>query len=210
VTSEVLGLSDRNAPREIAERVVRHKGSKWTLVTDRVRLSDDEVVSRDVVVHPGAVGVVALDDDENVVLIQQYRHPVGADLWEIPAGLLDADDEAAWDAAQRELFEEAQLYADDWRLLIDLYSSPGMSSEVVRIYLARGLRDVPPAERHRQTEEERDMPVRRVPLGQACDWATKGQLHNAMAVAGLLAAERARSGAWQGLRDATTEWPAPR
>lgn len=210
MTDEGFPLSDRSVKREVSNRQVQHAGAKWSLVTDQVHLADDELVTRDVVVHPGAVGVLALDDDDNVILIRQYRHPMAAELWEIPAGLLDTDGEDPWDTARRELFEEAHLLADEWHLLIDLFSSPGMSSEIVRIYLARGLHDVPEGDRHIQTEEERDMPVRKVPLDLACDWAVQGRLHNAMAVAGLLAAERARTTDWVSLREPATDWPGSR
>ncbi len=170
------------------------------MVTDSVELDGDVVVERDVVVHPGAVGIVALDDDERVVLIRQYRHAVQAQLWELPAGLLDEPGEDPLVGAQRELFEEAHLRADSWDLLIDLYSSPGMSSEVIRIFLARDLHEVAEHERHEQVDEERDMPSVRVPLDVACDLAMRGRIHNAMAVAGLLATERARASGWAGLR----------
>ena len=81
-------------------------------------------------VHPGAVGVLALDEREQVVLVQQYRHPVAATFWELPAGLLDDDLNNPWATAQRELYEEAHLRANQWNLLLDLYASPGMSSEL--------------------------------------------------------------------------------
>jgi ADP-ribose pyrophosphatase len=206
VSEADLPVSDTPAAREVVEQAVRFEGAKWSLVTDVVRLPEDGDVVRDVVVHPGAVGVIAMDDDDHVVLIRQYRHPVVAELWELPAGLLDDDAETPLRAAQRELFEEAHLRATTWHVLIDLYTSPGMSSEVVRVYLARGLVDVPAAERHVQTEEERDMPSRRVRLDQACDLVLSGRLHNAMAAAGLLALERARSQQWAPLRPADAPW----
>lgn len=192
-------IADEVGPQEVLERVLRYQGKKWLLVTDRVQL-DDVVVDRDLVVHPGAVGIVALDSDEHVVMIRQYRHAVESQLWELPAGLLDEPGESTLAAAQRELFEEAHLRADSWDLLIDLYSSPGMSSEVIRVFLARDLHDVPEGERHEQVEEERDMPSVRIPLDAACDLAMRGRIHNAMAVAALLAAERARACGWAGLR----------
>ncbi|MEO8329657.1 MAG: NUDIX hydrolase [Candidatus Nanopelagicales bacterium] len=189
---------------------MRFEGAKWRLVSEDVQLAPDLVVRRDVVEHPGAVGVVALDDDENVVLIQQYRHPVSSTLWEVPAGLLDEVGESPLGTARRELFEEAHLRAEQWGLLLDLYSSPGMSSEMVRLYLARDLREVPVAERHVQTEEEREMPSVRVALDDACRWAIEGRIHNALTVAGVLAAERQRGLSWSGLRDPNTPWPTPR
>lgn len=203
------GLADRTATRPVVQRETRHVGAKWSLVTDEVILPGDVAVKRDTVVHPGAVAILALDDDDHVVLVRQYRHPVGAELWELPAGLLDEDQENPLTTAQRELFEEAHLRADQWDVLVDLYSSPGMSSEIVRIYLARGLSEVPLSERHVQTEEEQNMPSQRVPLQLACDLVLADRLHNAMSVAGLLAAAQARHGKWSSLRPADTPWPAP-
>ncbi len=103
---------------------------------------------RDVVVHPGAVGIIALDADERVLVVHQYRHPVGHRLVELPAGLLDVAGEPYLDAARRELYEEAHVRADQWSVLVDLFTSPGMTNESVRIFLAQGLSEVPEDERH--------------------------------------------------------------
>jgi len=200
-------IRDEPTQLEVSKQQLQYQGAKWRLVTDDVKLSDDLVVRRDVVEHPGAVGVVALDADDQVVLIQQYRHPVAATLWEVPAGLLDEEGETPLATARRELFEEAHLHADQWHLLLDLYSSPGMSSETVRVFLARGLSEVADADRHEQTEEEHNMPSARVPLDQACEWVLQGRIHNALAVAGLLAAKLHRQRDWAGLRDPDTAWP---
>ena len=98
------------------------------LVDDaRLELGADRVIDRDVVLHPGAVGVVALDDQERVLLVQQYRHPVGRKLWEPPAGLLDVAGEAPLDAARRELYEEGHCRAARWDVLVDTFTSPGMA-----------------------------------------------------------------------------------
>ncbi len=200
-------IKDEPTQLEVRNRELQYQGAKWRLVTDDVRLSENSVVRRDVVEHPGAVGIVALDAEDRVVLVQQYRHPVAATLWEVPAGLLDEEGETPLATARRELFEEAHLHADEWHLLLDLYSSPGMSSEAVRVFLARGLSEVADAERHEQVEEERDMPSARVPLDQACEWVLQGRIHNALAVAGLLAAKVHRQQGWAGLRDPDTAWP---
>ncbi|HVQ87664.1 MAG TPA: NUDIX hydrolase [Actinomycetes bacterium] len=200
-------IGDEATHLEVLDRKLQFEGAKWRLVTDDVRLLDGTVVRRDVVQHPGAVGVLALDNDDNVVLIQQYRHPVATTLWEIPAGLLDEVGESPLNTARRELFEEAHLRAQKWHLLLDLYSSPGMSSEVVRIYLARGLSDVPVDEQHQQTDEEKDMPSVRVSLDQACEWVLAGRIHNSLAASALLAAVRERDRGWAGLRDPETDWP---
>ena len=119
-----------------------------TVRSDKVRTPDHQVAERDVVLHPGAVAVLALDAADRVLMIRQYRHPVGRLLWEIPAGLRDVAGEDPWVTAQRELAEEASYRARDWRVLADYYSSPGYSTERLRVFLARDLEPVPPAERH--------------------------------------------------------------
>ncbi len=110
----------------------------WSVVSDTVEFEDASAV-RDVILHPGAVAVIALDDDDRVLLIRQYRHPVGRWLFEPPAGLLDEPDEAAWLTAARELAEESGYEAARWDVLLDFYTSPGGTSEGIRVFLARGL-----------------------------------------------------------------------
>lgn len=181
-------------------------GRVLSLRTDEVRMSDGTVVTREVVHHPGAVGVVALDDEDNVVLVNQYRHPVRRFLDELPAGLLDVDGEPPLAAAQRELHEEAAIVARDWHVLLDLHTSPGMSDEVIRLYLARGLSDVADDDRFHPEHEEITLTVRRMPLDEAAVRALSGQLTNASAVAGVLAAVAAKAAGWVGLRAADAPW----
>jgi len=176
--------------------------------TDELRMSDGSIAVREIVQHPGAVGVVAIDDDQRVVLVNQYRHPVGRYLDELPAGLLDVANEPALTAAQRELFEEAGLTARDWHVLIDLYTSPGMTNEAIRIFLARGLVAVPDDQRFVPEHEEITMTVARVELDEAVQRAMAGELTNASAVAGVLAAHAARAQAWAPLRPADAPWSA--
>lgn len=208
--SDALGdLHDERAPRPVRQRMPRFRGAKWDVVTDEVELDGELVVERDVVLHPGAVGVVALDDGEQVVLVRQYRHPVASELWEIPAGLLDDPAESPWQTAERELVEEAGLRAEQWHTVLDLYSSPGMSSETLRVFLARGLVEVPASERPPVTDEEREMVVGRLPLTALVEQIGQGRLHNALAVAGILATDAARRSGWSDLRPADHPWPGP-
>jgi ADP-ribose pyrophosphatase len=109
---------------EVVDSESIFKGRIVSLRRDSVRMPEGTISQREVVSHIGAVGVVALDDEGNVVLVNQYRHPVRARLDELPAGLLDVDGELALDAAKRELLEEAALIADDWHVLLDLHTSP--------------------------------------------------------------------------------------
>ena len=200
-------LADTEASYDVREsKVVLRTHAVIDVRTDVVVLPDGTTTTRDVVVHPGAVGIVALDADERVLLIQQYRHSVRRKLWEPPAGLLDEAGEDPLEAAKRELYEEAHYQAARWDVLVDVFSSPGMTDESVRIYLAREVR---PADgpRHEAVDEERDMPVRWVPLDDAVAAVLAGRMHNPLAVMGMLATARARESGYSGLRPATAPWP---
>jgi ADP-ribose pyrophosphatase len=197
-----------STPYEVVATEPIFRGHVIGLRRDEVRMSDGSLVHREVVEHPGAVGVVALDEDEHVVLVNQYRHPVRRRLDELPAGLLDKDGEAPLDAAHRELAEEAGLRADEWHVLVDLNPSPGMSDEAIRIYLARGLETVD--DDFDPEHEEIDLTVSRVPLDDAVDRALRGDITNAAAVAGVLAAKRAKDTGWAHLRPADAPWPSRR
>jgi ADP-ribose pyrophosphatase len=185
-----------------------YRGRVISLRRDTVRMSDGSTAVREVVEHPGAVAVVALDEAGEVILVNQYRHPVARRLDELPAGLLDVDGECALAAAKRELAEEAAVRANRWNVLLDLYPSPGMSSEAIRVFLARELSELDGDERFEPEHEEITMTIERVPLDEAVRRAGAGELSNAAAVAGILAAASARSAAWSGLRPADTPWPA--
>jgi 8-oxo-dGTP pyrophosphatase MutT (NUDIX family) len=174
-----------------------------TVRSDKVRMPDNQLAERDVVIHPGAVAVLALDDAGRVLLIRQYRHPVGHLLWEIPAGLRDVDGEAAWSTAQRELVEEAGYRARDWRVLADYYSSPGYSTERLRVFLARDLERVPESERDFVPEgEEAFLLPAWLPLDDAVAGVFAGDLHNGVAALGILAAYAARPQGYDRLRPA--------
>lgn len=207
-----MGAWDGPVGDERADLVVRsstrvHHGLVWDVRRDEVELADGQVVTREVLEHTGAVGVVALDDRDRVLLVRQYRHPVRSYLWEPPAGLLDVAGEDPLVTAQRELAEEAHLTAGEWHVLVDFFNSPGGSTEAFRCYLARDLRPVPHEERHEGHGEERDMPVAWLPLDDARDRVLAGRLHNPTAVTGILAACAARDAGWQTLRSAGSAWP---
>jgi 8-oxo-dGDP phosphatase len=169
------------------------EGHVITLRRDTVAMPGGGDSVREVVAHQGAVAVVALDDEDRVVLLRQYRHPVGAYLWELPAGLRDEDGEPPVETARRELAEEAQLSAAHWSLLTTIYSSPGFSDEQVVIYLAEGLTDVDLPEGFEVEHEELDMTVERVPLEDAVQRVFDGDIRNASAVVGVLAAAQVRA-----------------
>ncbi len=201
-------LVDEVDPRPVLRREVLMRGRIIDVVRDEVDLGDAGMVSREYVEHPGAVAIVALDEQERVLLLRQYRHPVRSFLWEVPAGLLDVEGEPAVVAAARELGEEADLTAESWSVLTDYSTTPGSSDEAVRVFLARGLGAVADADRHVRTGEEAGMELRWVPLDEAVARVLDGSLHNPSAVVGVLAAAASRAGGWASLRPADAPWPS--
>ena len=123
----------------VAAHVVLGHGQVSDFVNDTVVTPDGGRMERQYTLHPGAVGVIAWDTEDRIAVVRQYRHPVGFQLTEPPAGLLDADGESWLSAVQRELAEEAGLSAERWQVLVDLFTTPGANQESLRIYLARGL-----------------------------------------------------------------------
>jgi 8-oxo-dGDP phosphatase len=177
-------------------------GKIFALRGDEVRMPGGSTARREVVEHYGAVAIVALDDEGNIVLVYQYRHPLGRRLWELPAGLLDLGDEAPHLTAARELEEEVGLAAEDWRVLVDVDTAPGFSDESVRVFLATGLTDIGRPEAH---DEEADLTVSRVPLSKAVQMVLDGEIANSLAVCGILAANQIQDVA--GLRTVDAPWP---
>ena len=154
---------------------------------------DGREFRRDVVRHPGAVSAVALDQDADgegwqVYLVRQYRAPIDADLWEIPAGKLDIAGESPDTAVARELAEEIGRAAGSLEHLLDFHHSPGFCDELQHIYLARDLTLVA---QHADGLEEEHMLVSRIPLTEAVAMALDGRITDGKSIAGLLAAARA-------------------
>jgi ADP-ribose pyrophosphatase len=176
---------------ETASSETLYTGKIFALRSDRVRMPGGKVVTREIVEHFGAVAVVAMDDDGNIPMVYQYRHAFGRRLWELPAGLLDVDGEAAHLTAARELMEEAGLKAKEWTVLVDLDSTPGFSDESVRVYLATGLTQVDRPDAH---DEEADMTLEWFPLADAAHEVLSGEVVNGIAVAGILAAHAVTTG----------------
>lgn len=186
----------------VASRTV-YSGAILALRLDQVAMPGGRVAEREVIEHHGAVAVAALDDDDNVVLINQYRHPVGRRLLELPAGLLDQHGEDPLAAARRELAEETGLAAREWSVLVDVDLSPGFTDESLRIYLATGLHET---DRPEPELEEADLEIVRLPLDAAVRAALSGEIVNATAVAGVLALSTARAREIP-LRPADAPWP---
>jgi ADP-ribose pyrophosphatase len=187
---------------------LRFNGNVISVRTDQLKMPDGSVAAREVVVHPGAVAILAFDAEDQVVLVRQYRHPIHQHLLELPAGLLDVAGEPAILGAKRELYEEAGLRAARWSVLIDLHTSPGMTDEAIRVYLARDLSDVPAAERFTAEHEEVTMTVERRPLAELAHQVVTGELTNATTVAGIMTATWARQRDWRDLRPEDAPWPA--
>ena len=177
-------------------------GKIFALRADEVQMPGGGSARREVVEHYGAVAILALDEDANIVMVYQYRHPVGRRLWELPAGLLDMGGEPPHITAARELEEEAGLSATNWRVLVDLVSAPGFSDESVRVYLATDLSDVGRPDAH---DEEADLVVRRFAIDEAVRMALSGEITNAIAVSGILAAH-AVDGDFDSMRPVDAVW----
>ncbi len=209
-----MELCDENGSFPVEDHQLIYQGKVFDFVSDSVRFhADEEAAQRDYLAHPGAVAIAAVRpvsgadpssreiSDWEILLVRQYRHPVRAFLWEVPAGLLDHQGEDRLEAAQRELWEEANLKAENWQVLVDFFTSPGGSSEHLRVFLARDI-SVATGKRFEAVEEERDMETAWFTLEQARNALFSGYLHNPSAMASILAGIAALRQGWQGLRAA--------
>jgi 8-oxo-dGDP phosphatase len=178
-------------------------GKILALRMDQVVMPGGREAKREVVEHSGSVVILPLHDDGSVTMIDQYRHPLGRRLRELPAGLLDSPGEDPLATAQRELLEEVGYTARDWSVLVDLVPSPGFSDESQRVFLARGLIQI---DRPPGIDEEADLEAVRLPLGDAVRQVLTGEIINGPAVAGLLAAHAVLAGIAQP-RPADSPWP---
>jgi ADP-ribose pyrophosphatase len=198
-----MNISDRVEHWPVASSAELARSRLISVRSDQVRTPDHQLAERDVVLHPGAVAALALDDADRILMIRQYRHPVGRLLWEIPAGLRDVAGEDPWVTAQRELTEETGYRAGDWRVLADYYSSPGFSTERLRIFLARDLEAVPAAERQFvPRDEEAHLQLGWLALDEAVRKVFAGELHNGPAILAIMAGYAARSEGFDRLRPA--------
>jgi 8-oxo-dGTP pyrophosphatase MutT (NUDIX family) len=193
----------RDVPQQwpVVSSVEDARGPVVTLRSDAVRMSDGNVAVRQVVVHPGAVAIAALDEAARILMVRQYRHPVGRLLWELPAGLRDVPGEPLLATAERELLEETGYRAQDWLVLADFFTSPGITTERIRMFLARGLTLVPESEReYIPRDEEAHLLVAWVPLEQAVARFLAGDLHNGVTGVGILSAYAASQIGFTALR----------
>ena len=200
-------LADAFDPQPVRRSEVVVHGRVWDVVRDEVDLAGAGRHVREYVRHPGAVGILALDDEGRVCLVQQYRHPIRTRDWEAPAGLLDVEDEAPWVAAARELHEEADLVAGRLDVLLDLRPSPGGLDEAIRVYLARDLTAVADEDQHVREAEEHGMPRAWVPLDDVVTAVLEGRVQNGVLAASALAAHVAQDRGWSTLRPHDAPWP---
>ncbi|MBN6192719.1 NUDIX hydrolase [Aneurinibacillus sp. BA2021] len=178
-------LRDEPLDPEVLSSELVYEGRVWDVRSDRVRYGDNEIV-RQYVAHPGAVAIVALDDEGRVLLIQQYRHPIRHRDWELPAGLLDVPGEDPAAAAQRELAEEADLVAAHWEPLVSSWTTPGGNDELIQLFLATGITAADAA--HSREDEEADIRLAWVPLDDAVAAVLDGRMRNGILAIGVLAA----------------------
>lgn len=165
-------------------------GRVFRVLSEDVDLGSAGIHTREFVRHPGAVGVVALNDAGEVMLIRQYRHPVGDRMWEIPAGLKDVAGESDQAGAARELAEEGRVSAGRWTHLLSAHTTPGMSDERIDIFLAEEIESVGPEHAFEAHGEELDLEIRWTDFREALQYVDRGDITNGMAVMGLLALER--------------------
>jgi ADP-ribose pyrophosphatase len=196
-------LEDERIDLPVVTSDVVFEGAIWDVRRETFDYNGQQV-TREFIDHTGAVSVLAIDDEERVLLIKQYRHPIRAREWEIPAGLLDVADEDPLEAAKRELAEEVDLAAASWSVLSDYVTTPGGNNEAIRVYLARDLSDTDAFERE---DEEADIEKRWVPLDEALDAVVARRIQNPSLVVAVYAAAISRSRGWSTLGAADAPWP---
>jgi 8-oxo-dGTP pyrophosphatase MutT (NUDIX family) len=196
-------LHDDPQRPDITRSETAFEGAVWDVRRETFTL-DDHAITREFVDHTGAVAVLAMDESDRVLLIQQYRHPVRQRDWELPAGLLDMAGESPLKAAKRELAEEADLIATEWHLLSEFMSTPGGSNEVIRVYLARGVAEAP--EVFERTEEETGIVTRWVPLDEVVDAVLERRLQNSILAVAVLSAAAGKGRDWADLADPDEPW----
>jgi ADP-ribose pyrophosphatase len=178
-----LKLTEKRLQSEYA-----FKGRILNLRVDTVELPNGQTSTREVVEYTGAVAVVALDGQGNVILVRQFRYPVGRELVEIPAGKIDPDEDPL-ECAKRELAEETGYRAREWTNLLRFFSTPGFTSEYMHLFLAQGLETGDQA-----PDEDEFVEVTKVPLSEAVGMVERGEICDAKSIVGLLLAQRVYAG----------------
>ncbi len=188
-----LPEDDPLCERVVESRII-HRGRYMEFRTETIERADGSRGTRDVVGHPGAVAIVAVDDDERLLLVRQWRVPAGRALLEVPAGTLDVHEGVTEDplaAARRELEEETGHRATTWRKLGEFWTAPGFSSELMHLYLATGIKGATDDDRLGPDEDER-LELREVPLDDALAMIERGEIRDAKSILGILWLDRVR------------------
>jgi len=180
-------VTDELTERPISSRQV-FSGRLLAVRVDEVELPDGVRATREIVRHPGAVAIVPLLSDDRVILIRQYRHAAGEVVWELPAGVLEKGEEPA-ECARRELIEETGYAAGELAPLLSTFVSPGFSSEIIHLFLARDLRRV-----EARAEPDERIETHVLPFDEAVAMVLRGEVRNAAAICGLLAVAQRRRG----------------
>lgn len=194
---------------QVTDRQVLGSGHVSNFVSETIRTPSGETISRQYLTHPGAVAIVAWDEQADAIAsLRQYRHPVRMELVEIPAGLLDGEHESPLDAAQRELAEEVELAASRWDVLVDMVTTPGACEESLRIFLARDLAPATRPDGFILEGEEAHMSWTWIPREELVDAVLAGACQSPTLVTGVLALEVAlTSGRLEHLREPDAPWP---
>ncbi|WP_144804706.1 NUDIX hydrolase [Curtobacterium sp. BH-2-1-1] len=186
VTDAAAPIADEPTSFPVTDSTVVYEGMVWDVRRDTVDHHGQDMV-REYIDHTGAVAVFAEDDEGRVLVIQQYRHPVGLRDWELPAGLLDHEGEDHLEAAKRELGEEADLQAEHWEPLIRYNTSSGGSDEFIEIFHASGVSATHSA--FEREAEEADIVTRWVPREELVAAILAGRLQNSALVVATLAVD---------------------
>jgi ADP-ribose pyrophosphatase len=189
------GADDPLRERLISSEVLR-RSRVLEFRIDTVEAADGHRSTRDIAAHPGGVCVVAIDDEDRVLLVRQWRHAVGRALLEIPAGTLDRNPDGSIEehagAAARELEEETGSRAGTWRYLGAFYTAPGFTSELMHLYLATSL--VPVHEGGLAPDEDERLELQALPFDEALAMVERGELPDAKTIVGVLLVARLRAG----------------
>ncbi|MGA9117374.1 MAG: NUDIX hydrolase [Bacteroidota bacterium] len=169
------------------EREIRYRGRVFDLVLEHIRHPSGEVTVREIASHPGGAVAVPLLADGRVLLVRQFRYPVGEEILELPAGRLHPGEDPRL-AAARELEEETGWKAARWEKLAAIFTTPGFCSEVLHLFLATELAPLPGGPR--REEGEQGMSVHMLPFREALRMAETGLIRDGKTLAGLLLAER--------------------
>ncbi|MCC6013871.1 MAG: NUDIX hydrolase [Candidatus Verstraetearchaeota archaeon] len=165
---------------ELIKSELVYSGKLIKVRLDEVKLPNGKISKREIVVHRGAVAILALDNDNNIILIRQYRHAAGKFMWEIPAGTLE-EGEDPLECAKRELLEETGYIANKIEKLIQFYVAVGYCTEIIHLFIARELKKL-----SQKTEEDEFISVHLIPIDRALEMIKNNEIEDAKTIIGIL------------------------